>query len=85
LALTAQLYLAGGLATDRARRAKVRVPTEIVFQTKPALALALLDQARAWGVPFATVVTDDGGSGDTPPSYVEPLTDRQSRPPPVAA
>jgi SRSO17 transposase len=72
--LTAQLYLPEAWATDRARRAKVRVPTALAFQTKPALALALLDQARAWGVPFATVVTD-AGAGDTP-TFLRGLDDR---------
>jgi len=72
--LTAQLSLPEAWATDRARRAKVRVPTALAFQTKPALALALLDQARAWGVPFATVVTD-AGYGDTP-TFLLGLDDR---------
>src|SRR5919205_57550 len=63
--VTAQLYLPEAWATDLARRAKVHVPTAIPLQTKPELALALVAQARAWGVPFAYVVTD-AGYGDTP-------------------
>ena len=58
-----------------ARRAKVRVPTAVTFQTKPELALALLDQAQAWGVPFACVVTD-AGYGDNP-TFLTGLDDRQ--------
>jgi SRSO17 transposase len=41
------------------------VPATVTFQTTPQIALALLDHARAWGVPHRCIVAD-ADSGDTP-------------------
>jgi len=73
--VSAQLYLPEGWATDPARRSKVHVPTAVAFQTKPELALALVEQARAWRVPFAWVVAD-AGYGDNP-TFLQGLEARQ--------
>ena len=73
--LPARLSLPEGWAAASARRTKVRVPTDGVLQTKPALARALVEQARSWGVPCAPVSTD-AGSGDTP-TCLQGRDDRQ--------
>jgi len=60
-----RLYLPQEWTEDPARCVKARVPTDMPFQTKPQIALELLDQARAWGVPHRCVVAD-ADYGDNP-------------------
>ena len=60
-----RLYLPTEWAIDPARREKAKVPEDIAFQTKPEIALALLDHAKELGLRHAAV-TADGDYGDNP-------------------
>jgi len=53
-----RLYLPRAWTDDPARCAKAHVPPEIEFQTKAEIALALVDEADAAGVPAECVVAD---------------------------
>src|SRR4051812_17330272 len=53
-----RLYLPKEWASDQTRREKAKVPEDVAFQTKPELALDLLDKADSWGVRYACVVAD---------------------------
>jgi SRSO17 transposase len=72
-----RLYLPKAWAEDPERRQKAHVPPQVSFQTQPEMALALLDQARAWGLPHRCVVAD-ADDGDNP-HFLTGLEARQER------
>jgi SRSO17 transposase len=75
--LASRLYLPQDWCADATRRTKAHIPDEVQFQTKPQIALALLDQAREWGVPHACV-TADADYGDNP-NFLDGLEGRDER------
>src|ERR671913_1078934 len=73
--VSAQLYLPEGWATDRKRRERAHVPEEVIFRSKPNVALSLVDLSREWGVPFEMVVADSGYGKY--PSFLRGLEERE--------
>jgi len=72
------LYLPKEWTDDRPRCARVGVPAEVPFQTKWQLALGLMDEVLAWGVPAPEVVVADAGYGSIT-EFRQGLTERQLR------
>ena len=60
-----RLYLPHEWANDPDRRAQAGVPDDIVFQTKPQIALDQLRAARAAGIEAKLVLADAGYGNDT--------------------
>src|ERR687898_1987961 len=65
LPVACRLYLPEAWAEDRERRAKAGVPDEVVFQTKPEIALDQIRAAIEAGVSRGVVVADAGYGVDT--------------------
>jgi SRSO17 transposase len=53
------LYLPDDWCGDAERRRKAKIPDDVVFQTKPQLATALIQRAAGWNVRRAPVLGDE--------------------------
>jgi SRSO17 transposase len=73
--VNARLYLPSEWTDDPERMREAGVPGDVQFQTKPDIALALLDEANRIGVPHQAVVTDASYGGDDP--YLSGLEGRK--------
>src|SRR5215212_4325800 len=62
--LDRELYLPKEWAADAERRREAAVPESVAFRTKPQLARAMLERARAAGVPAQWVTGDEVYGGD---------------------
>jgi SRSO17 transposase len=65
LPIAHRLYLPETWANDAQRRTKAKVPQDVVFKTKPRIALDQLRAAKAAGIALGTVLADAGYSYDS--------------------
>jgi SRSO17 transposase len=68
-----RLYLPDVWAGDKQKRGKAGVPEEILFQTKPQIALDQIERARERGIPTGVVLADAGYGNDA--KFREQLTE----------
>src|SRR2546426_695157 len=59
------LYLPEEWCSDRERRRHAKIPGQLVFQTKPQLAAALVERASGWELPTAPILADCAYGDDT--------------------
>ena len=59
------LYVPDTWAKDDARRREARIPADVTLVTKPKQGLAMLERARATGVPFAWIAGDSVYGADS--------------------
>ena len=64
LPIAHRLYLPENWADDVPRRKKAKIPGDVVFRTKPEIALDHLRTAKAAGIPLGTVLTNAGYGND---------------------
>ncbi len=60
-----QLYLPNAWVEDRPRRAKAGVPAEVIFATKPQIALSQIKAAKDEHIPVGVVLADAGYGNET--------------------
>jgi SRSO17 transposase len=58
------LYLPEEWCDDRGRRRKAKIPEEVCFQTKPALAAGLCERAAGWDLAAAPILADSAYGDD---------------------
>ena len=73
--VSGRLYLPEGWASDPKRRERSHVPEEVIFRSKPQIALSLVDLSREWEVPSEVVVADSGYGKY--PSFLGGLEERE--------
>ncbi|MCA1678810.1 MAG: IS701 family transposase [Actinobacteria bacterium] len=59
------LYLPEEWCEDAERRRKAKIPTDVVFKTKPELGVDLVERAAGWEIPAAPVLGDQAYGDNT--------------------
>jgi SRSO17 transposase len=65
LPLGFRLYLPEEWCADELRRVRAKIPAAVDFETKPALARGLIEQAQSWQIPLAPILADQAYGDDT--------------------